>query len=86
MTLPPAAPGTGAQAGASTAEVLPLPGTRLAYQVTGGGPAVVLVHGFGLDMRMWDPQVADLAARFRGMSDGAGEGGRRAGRAGAAGP
>ena len=50
---------------ASTAGVLPLPGIRLAYQVTGDGPAVVLVHGFGLDMRMWDPQVADLAARFR---------------------
>ncbi len=49
----------------SAAGVLALAGTRLAYQVTGDGPAVVLVHGFGLDMRMWDPQVADLAARFR---------------------
>lgn len=28
----------------------------------GGGPTVVLVHGFGLDMRMWDPQVDNLAA------------------------
>jgi 3-oxoadipate enol-lactonase len=43
--------------------VLPLPGARLAYEVTGDGPAVVLVHGFGLDMRMWDPQVAHLADR-----------------------
>ena len=45
--------------------VLALPGTRLAYQVTGTGLAVVLVHGFGLDMRMWDPQAAHLAARFQ---------------------
>ena len=37
--------------------VLALPGARLAYEVTGTGPAVVLVHGFGLDMRMWDPQA-----------------------------
>lgn len=46
-------------------EVLALPGARLAYQVTGEGPAVVLVHGFGLDMRMWDPQAAHLAARHQ---------------------
>lgn len=45
--------------------VLVLPGARLAYEVTGDGPAVVFVHGFGLDMRMWDPQVAHLAGRFR---------------------
>jgi len=47
------------------AGVLALPGARLAYQVTGEGPAVVLVHGFGLDMRMWDLQAGPLAARFR---------------------
>jgi 3-oxoadipate enol-lactonase len=33
--------------------------------VAGTGPAVVLIHGFGLDMRMWDTQLADLAAEFR---------------------
>jgi 3-oxoadipate enol-lactonase len=48
-----------------TAGVLVRPGARLAYEVTGDGPAVVLVHGFGLDMRMWDLQVRQLAARFR---------------------
>ena len=42
-----------------------LPGARLAYEVTGAGAPVVLVHGFGLDMRMWDPQVEHLAGRFR---------------------
>jgi pimeloyl-ACP methyl ester carboxylesterase len=50
---------------AATAGVLALPGARLAYQVTGDGPAVVLVHGFGLDMRMWDVQAGHLAARYR---------------------
>ena len=48
-----------------TAGVLVRPGARLAYEVTGEGPAVLLVHGFGLDMRMWDVQVHQLAARFR---------------------
>jgi pimeloyl-ACP methyl ester carboxylesterase len=45
--------------------VLERPGARLAYEVTGQGPAVVLVHGFGLDRRMWDPQAEHLAARLR---------------------
>jgi pimeloyl-ACP methyl ester carboxylesterase len=45
--------------------VLERPGARLAYEVAGDGPAVVLIHGFGLDMRMWDPQVGPLAARFK---------------------
>ena len=50
---------------ASTAGVLVLPGARLAYEVTGAGPAVVLVHGFGPDMRTWDAQAPHLAASFR---------------------
>ncbi len=50
---------------AATAGVLALPGARLAYQVTGDGPAVVLVHGFGLDMRMWDRQTQHLAGRYQ---------------------
>ena len=45
-------------------EILELSGARLAYGVIGDGPAVVLVHGFGLDMRMWDPQLPDLADRY----------------------
>ena len=50
-------------AGGVTA-VLERPGARLMYEVAGDGPAVVLIHGFGLDMRMWDPQVGPLADRF----------------------
>jgi 3-oxoadipate enol-lactonase len=44
---------------------LALPGARIRYEVSGAGPAIVLIHGFGLDMRMWDRQVPQLADRFR---------------------
>ena len=54
-----------ASAAAGIEGVLALPGARLAYQVSGAGPAVVLVHGFGLDMRMWDAQAGHLATRVR---------------------
>jgi 3-oxoadipate enol-lactonase len=46
-------------------QILNLPGGRLAYQVAGDGPVVVLVHGFGLDLRMWDAQAEFLAGRYR---------------------
>jgi pimeloyl-ACP methyl ester carboxylesterase len=37
----------------------------LPHVIEGDGPVVVLLHGFGLDGRMWAPQVAALRARFR---------------------
>lgn len=37
----------------------------LYHEVTGTGPAVVLVHEGICDSRMWDPQWASLAGRFR---------------------
>lgn len=36
-------------------------GTRLAYDDRGRGPAVVLLHGFPLCRRMWEPQAAALS-------------------------
>ena len=36
-----------------------------AYDSAGEGPAVVLVHGLGMDRHMWQWQVPDLARRFR---------------------
>jgi 3-oxoadipate enol-lactonase len=45
--------------------VLPINGASLRYEVVGTGPAVVLIHGFSLDMRMWDAQLPDLATAFR---------------------
>jgi pimeloyl-ACP methyl ester carboxylesterase len=37
------------------------------YQISGkpGADWVVLIHGFGVDLHMWDPQMAVLNANFR---------------------
>ena len=40
-------------------------GTRICYEMSGDGPAVALIHGFSLDLRMWDDQVSDFARRYR---------------------
>jgi pimeloyl-ACP methyl ester carboxylesterase len=40
-------------------------GTRLFYEVAGHGQPLVLIHGFGLDHRLWDEQFRDYARRFR---------------------
>jgi pimeloyl-[acyl-carrier protein] methyl ester esterase len=40
-------------------------GTRLRYRDEGRGPAVMLVHGWTLDLEMWDPQVSALRGTFR---------------------
>jgi len=37
-------------------------GIMLAYDDVGSGPAVLLIHGFPLNRRMWRPQVAILLA------------------------
>jgi pimeloyl-ACP methyl ester carboxylesterase len=50
---------------ASRAGFADVNGTRLFYEIAGSGPALVLIHGFSLDMRMWDDQYAVLAQRHR---------------------
>jgi 3-oxoadipate enol-lactonase len=40
-------------------------GTRLRYRDAGSGPAVLLIHGWTLDLDMWEPQVEALADSFR---------------------
>jgi pimeloyl-ACP methyl ester carboxylesterase len=41
--------------------------THLYCEEAGAGPAVVLIHGFTLDTRMWDDQFLPLAQRFRAI-------------------
>jgi 3-oxoadipate enol-lactonase len=45
---------------------LTVPGARLRYRDEGVGAALVFVHGWTLDLEMWEPQVA-LAAKFRAV-------------------
>jgi 3-oxoadipate enol-lactonase len=45
-------------------QYLSLHGARLRYRDEGAGPAVVLVHGWTLDLDIWQPQVA-LAGGLR---------------------
>ena len=40
-------------------------GTRLYYEARGTGPALLFLHGFTLDRRMWSRQVEVLAATHR---------------------
>jgi len=43
---------------------LQVPGARLRYRDDGAGPTVVFVHGWTLDLEVWEPQ-APLAAEMR---------------------
>jgi pimeloyl-ACP methyl ester carboxylesterase len=40
-------------------------GVSLYYESVGRGPAVLLAHGFGCGVRMWDPQVRSLSRSYR---------------------
>lgn len=43
----------------------PVAGALLRYRDEGCGPAVLLIHGWTLDLDMWEPQVAGLGGSFR---------------------
>jgi pimeloyl-ACP methyl ester carboxylesterase len=40
-------------------------GVRIYYEERGAGPAILLSHGYGAALRMWDGQVDALAGRYR---------------------
>lgn len=52
----------GAASGRSGALSVPIRGGALHGECHGEGMPVVLIHGFSLDLRMWDWQVPDLVA------------------------
>ena len=45
--------------------LLERPGCRIACEVHGRGPALLLTHGYGASMRMWDPQIGTLGRTHR---------------------
>jgi 3-oxoadipate enol-lactonase len=40
-------------------------GARLRYRDEGAGPALLFIHGWGLDLEVWRPQAAALSRDFR---------------------
>jgi pimeloyl-ACP methyl ester carboxylesterase len=46
-------------------EFIEVRGARLRVRTAGKGPAVLLIHGWALDVDMWTPQFATLANRYR---------------------
>ncbi len=40
-------------------------GESIYYEVKGQGTPLVLIHGWSLNLRMWDPQVSALSRRFQ---------------------
>jgi len=45
-------------------QFLPLPGARLRWRIEGSGPALLLLHGWALDMNSWDLVAPRLTGRF----------------------
>src|SRR5258705_8696629 len=45
--------------------IAPINGESLNYEVAGEGAALVLIHGWSLNLRMWDRQASELSRRFR---------------------
>jgi pimeloyl-ACP methyl ester carboxylesterase len=52
-------------AAASSDLQLPVDGAVLRYRDEGIGPPVLLIHGWTLDLDMWEPQVAQLGGSLR---------------------
>jgi pimeloyl-ACP methyl ester carboxylesterase len=60
-----ATPRTGTAENQSPDRYLDVQGSQLRYRDEGRGAAVILLHGWTLDLEMWDPQVAALRHEFR---------------------
>jgi pimeloyl-ACP methyl ester carboxylesterase len=60
-----ATPPTGTAENQSSDRYLDVPGSQLRFRDEGRGAAVILLHGWTLDLEMWDLQVAALRHEFR---------------------
>ena len=49
----------------ATEGVIQVPGASLRYRDTGLGPALLLIHGWALDLEIWEPSARRWADRFR---------------------
>lgn len=49
----------------TTSGIAAVNGTNLYYEFTGTGPAVVLIHGYTLDTRMWADQIEAFSQNYR---------------------
>jgi 3-oxoadipate enol-lactonase len=49
----------------STDRYLELRGARMRYRSSGAGPALVLIHGWALDLDMWEPLSEELGKSYR---------------------
>lgn len=54
-----------AQAQAPASGLAPVNGTKLYYEMAGTGHPLVLIHGGGVDRRLWDDQFQEFAKHFR---------------------
>lgn len=50
--------------GNSVTGFAPVNGAQLFYEVSGSGDPLILIHGFGLDRRMWDNQFISFAQSY----------------------
>ncbi len=50
---------------AATTGTTEVDGGKLYYEVMGEGPALVLIHGGGVDRRMWDDQFQEFAKHYK---------------------
>jgi pimeloyl-ACP methyl ester carboxylesterase len=57
--------GLGCATSTRQSQILDVGDARINYTAVGGGPAVVLIHGWALSLREWDDQIAALAPHFR---------------------